>query len=124
MSNSILIGCHFLAFDKFWWLLLAVDELVRGFVWPCFVCYVQIRCCVAECCWVLVQDRCQLGVAFFPALLNVFLMVCCVIFCFAFPPFLVCCFCSRWFCRFAPRFTACVLLPLAMLADMYLNYIV
>ena len=65
MSNSILIGCHFLAFGKFWWLLLAVDELVRGFVWPCFVCHVQIRCCVSGCCYVLVQDRYHVGVAFF-----------------------------------------------------------
>ena len=37
-------------------------------------------------CCVLVQDRCDIDVAFFSTMLNVFLMVCCGIFCSVFLP--------------------------------------
>ena len=107
MSNSILIDCHFLAFGKFWWLLLAVDELVRGFVWPCFVCYVQIRCCVSGCCCVLVQDRYHIGVAFFYYTIRCF-------FGGLLWDFLFCFFCYFWVVV-DTRFGSAVLPPFLLL---------
>ena len=40
------------------------------------------------------------------------------------PPFLECCFCSFWFCRFALFFTAWTLVSLVLLPCIYLNWIV
>ena len=47
-------------------------------------------------------------------------LLCNFLFCFP-TPFLDYCFCSFWFCRFALLFTACALVSLVMLTDMYLN---
>ena len=77
--------------------------------WSCVICLVcfgflvRMRSCVGKCCWVLVQDRCELDVAYFCCVVKYFFngLLWHFLFCFS------CCFCFVVLTRFG----SAVLLP-------------